>query len=86
VLKCYYGALILNDRNLPPKTIPKIRDSATYIHIIQSLEEKQQARDGTSQNKGLLYDDKTAKNQADLHIVLDSYLKTMYYGDAVTQA
>jgi hypothetical protein len=59
----------------------KIRDSAKhiyiyiYIYIIQSLKEKQQERNSTSQNKGLLQDDKTAKNQAVFHIVLGFYLK-----------
>jgi hypothetical protein len=75
----------MNDRNLPPKTIPKIRDSATHMFIIQSLKEKQHARSSTSQNKGLLQDDKTAKNQADFHIVLGFCLKTKYYGGAVSQ-
>jgi hypothetical protein len=52
----------MNDRNLPPKIFPKIRDSATHIFIIQSLKEKQ-VRNNTSQNKGLLQDDKTAKTK-----------------------
>jgi hypothetical protein len=56
-----------------------------HRHIIQSLKEKQEARNSTSQNKGLLQDDKTAKNQADFHRVLGFYSKTKYYGDTVTQ-